>query len=348
MAVDVGYPTNAELTEIQRDKMLRLVADRPIFQEFPIVTADAGLVMWEQADNMTGLQQARGLNGEPPKVQKTGMSRFQMQPGVYGEFIPIDEVELTLRRQYGTFASPIDITDLVLEVQDLLLQRRLDRIESLLWTMAITGTISVPGPNGAVVEVDSFALQTFAAGTPWTTIATATPLANLRAMQLLARGHSVNFGAAAKIYMNRITSNSLLNNQNANDVAGRRTGGFGTFNSIQELNTLFTMDDLPNVVVYDEGYLLDGSVISAPPYGTFTPFIPNGTAVLIGKRPAGQNAGQYKMTRNANNPGLAPGPYMKVIDNGDRAVPRNISVHDGHNGGAAFIYPTAIVSVSGL
>jgi hypothetical protein len=49
------------------------------------------------------------------------------------------------------------------------------------------------------------------------------------------------------------------------------------------------------------------------------------------------------MVRNANNPGLAPGAYMKIVDNGDRAVPRLIQVHDGHNGGPALLYPSAIV-----
>lgn len=345
---DVIYPSSAELSEIMQDKLPRLVENRPIFKDFPIVNADAALVMWEQLDSFTGLQQVRGLNAEFPKVQKVGAKRYQMQPGVYGEYIPIDEIELTLRRQYGTFASPINITDLVMEAQDLLLQRRLDRIEAILWTLLTTGTFSVPGPDGAILHTDSFALQTYAAATPWSTFATATPLANLHAIQLLARGHSVNFGAAAKIYMNRVTANNLLANTNATDVSGRRTGGFGTFNSIQEMNTLFTMDDLPNVVVYDEGYLVDGSVISAPPYGTFTPFIPNGVAVVVGQRAGNANVGQYKMTRNANNPGLSPGAIMKVIDLGEVQLPREIKVFDGHNGGPAIQYPTAVVSVSGL
>ena len=48
------------------------------------------------------------------------------------------------------------------------------------------------------------------------------------------------------------------------------------------------------------------------------------------------------MIRNANNPDMAPGAYMKVIDNGERAVPRSIQVHDGWNGGIEFFYPSAI------
>jgi hypothetical protein len=47
------------------------------------------------------------------------------------------------------------------------------------------------------------------------------------------------------------------------------------------------------------------------------------------------------MTRNANNPGAAPGAYQKVVDNTDD-VPRTVIVHDGHNGGPVVYYPSAI------
>jgi hypothetical protein len=49
------------------------------------------------------------------------------------------------------------------------------------------------------------------------------------------------------------------------------------------------------------------------------------------------------MVRNANNPGMAPGAYTKIVDNGSTDVPRNIVVHEGHNGGPVLFYGTAIV-----
>src|SRR5690242_18738692 len=123
MATDLLYPTNAELTQIAQDRLPRLIEQRPVFRFFPITTPDAALVMWEQIDNYKGLQQVRGLNGQPPKVIKTGGKRYQMQPGVYGEYEPIDETEMTLRRQWGSYNAPVDITDLVLETQKKLLVR---------------------------------------------------------------------------------------------------------------------------------------------------------------------------------------------------------------------------------
>jgi hypothetical protein len=138
--------------------------------------------------------------------------------------------------------------------------------------------------------------------------------------------------------MNRKTSNRMLANTNAADLYGRRTAGLGTFNSLDQVNQLLAGDDLPNIVVYDEGYL-DSS-------GTFQPYIADNKVVVVGKRPAGQSLGAYRYTRNANNPDLAPGAYMKIIDTAERSVPRTIEVHDGHNGGCVLYFPSAIVIMS--
>lgn len=416
MANSYILPTAASLQQIAQDKLPRLTAARPIFADFPFDNSDYAEVMWEQKDNYVGLQQARGLNGDPPKVQRVGGKRYSMAPGVYGEWAPIDERELTTRRAWGSFNAPIDARDLVMDAQDQLLERRLDRMESIIWTLLAYGIFSVPGPTGAILHTDSYTTQQFTAAVSWATAASSTPLADLRSIKLLARGHSVSFGTDAKLYVNQKTSNNLLNNQNQSDLAGRRTGGFGTFNSVAQINELFTMDNLPNIIEYDEGYLVEGGIATAAigtagsgytngtytaqgftggggtgaqatvvvsggaitsvtmtSYGSgytssptlsltgmgsgtgasvtgnvstpFTPFIPDNTGILIGRRPLGQVVGEIKMTRNANNPGMAPGPYMKVIDNsqGNGRPPANIEVHDGWNGGPALYFPSAIV-----
>lgn len=335
---DLVYPTSSELEQIAQTKMPRLMADRPVFDIFPTTDSDNYLLLWEQKDNYLGLSQVRGLNGMPARVNKVGAKRWQMQPGVYGEFIIIDEVELTTRRQWGSYGNPIDISDLVMDAQDQLLQRRLDRIEYQIWTLLVSGTFSVSGPDGAVMHTDSYTTQTFAASPGWGTIATATPLADFRAVQLKSRGYSVNFGGGSIAYANRKTTNNLLSNTNAADLYGRRTQGLGTFNSLDQVNQLFLGDDLPKVIPYDEGYL-DSS-------GTFQPFIPDNKVIVIGKRPAGQTLGEYRYTRNANNSDLGPGAYQKVIDNGERHVPRLIEVHDGHNGGTVIFFPSAVVIMS--
>jgi hypothetical protein len=294
---------------------------------------DSHLLEWEQRDNYLGLQQVRGLNGEPNRVKPIGGKAYQMKPGVYGEYALIDEDQLTQRRQWGSFGSPINIEDLVMEKQNQLLVRRLDRIEKMLWDLLVTGTFSVA--DGAMtLHTDTYTEQTYSAGVAWGTAATSTPLADLRAVQLKARGLSVNFGVNARLYMNRVTLNQVLNNTNAADLGGRRVAGFQTINGPQALTQILAAEDLPSFVVYDEGYYDDA--------GVFQLFIPNNKAVLVGSRRDGDPVGEYRYTRNANNMDLAPGPYMRVIDDPDQ-IPRSIQVHDGHNGGPVMFHPAAIV-----
>jgi hypothetical protein len=333
---EYGFPTSAELNEIAQDLLPRLEADRPVFSIMPIETPDAFLVMWEQEDSYTGLQQVRGLNGMPPKVARVGVKRFQMQPGIYGEHIPVDEIELTVRRTPGTWGTPIDISDIVMRLQRQLLVRRLDRIELICWTLLTTGTFSVSGPLGQVLHTDSFALQTFTSSVPWGTVATATPLADFRAVQLLGRGHSVRFDQAARAFMNRVTMNRVLSNLNSADLFGRRSAGLSTINTLAGVNELLLGEGLPTIVPYDQGYLNDS--------GTFVPYLADGLVVVVGARTDGAPIGSYQMVRNANNPDLGPGAYMKVIDKNE--VPRAIEVHDGHNGGPCLTFPSAIVRMT--
>src|SRR5215218_8954200 len=125
-----NYPATAEMILIAREKELRLTEDRPIFDVFPTRDVQAWEIVWEQLDAYGGLQAARGLNGQPGRVRPVGAKRYIAEPAVYGEWMEIDERELTMRRPWGTYANagPIDIEDLVMDRQDQLLTRRLDRI----------------------------------------------------------------------------------------------------------------------------------------------------------------------------------------------------------------------------
>jgi hypothetical protein len=301
----------------------------------PIVTVDAYLLEWDQLDNYVGLQQVRGLDGQPGNVLSVGGVRFRATPGVYGEFMTIDELELTTRRQFGTFATPVNISDLVMQKQDQLLSRRIDRIRYIGWTLLSTGTFSVSNANG-VIHTDTYALQTYDAST-WATVATATPLADMRAVQLLGRGKGVSFGVGAVAIMNRVTFNRMISNTNSADLAGRRTAGLSlaTVLSLADTNALLAGEDLPRVVIYDDGYLNDA--------GAFVPFIADNKVIVVGQRQAGQIIADYAMTRNANNPNLEPGAYMKVLDHGEDRVPRMIEIHDGHNGGPRIYHPGSVV-----
>lgn len=338
MTTNYVYPTSYELMMIERDKIPRLTQNRPIFEILPLKNIDSAILLWEQLDNIIGLQQVRGLNGSPLGVNALGGKQYYGQPGVYGEFATVDEEQLTLRRQWGSYNKPVDISDLVMEKQDQLLERRLNRVEYNGWTLLATGVFTALGRVGQVLHTDTYTTQNYSILVPWSTVASATPLADLRAIQILGRGHSVNFGRQAKAYMNQTTFNYFISNTNANDLGSKRTYGLASITGLDDVNRILTGDNLPNIVIYDEGYFDDA--------GAFQLYIPNKTVIIVGVRQTGVPIGNYEFTRNANNPDLAPGPYMRVIDNLERELPRKIEIHDGHNGGPVLYHPSSIVKAT--
>lgn len=332
------YPSNAELMAIQQDFLPTLTLNDLSFQLMPLVPHDAAYVEWEQRDNFTGLQQVRGIEAEPPSVPNIGWKRWKMEAGVYGEWDHISEKAIIERRTPGTYNLPIAIDDLVVEKQDYLLSRRIDRLRWIIWTLFTTGSFSCVGPNGNVLHAGQFRVQTATSSPAWTSHDTATPLADLLALLLKFRGISAAFGPNGAMIMNRATANHLLLNNNAADL-GKARGQYGsTLFNIDLVNEVLVSNGLPRLVVYEAGYYPDGG-------GAFIPFIPDGKVVLVGERPNGEALGEFQMTRNAANPNGAPGAYTYVSDSLDsgRPVPRRIRVDDGFNGGPALTFPSLII-----
>lgn len=336
------YPEPTELMEIEQELLPRLTEDDPVFDEFPIREANTTRLRWEQMDNFQGLQQVRGYNGQPRVVKLPGAKEYDYEPGVYGEFVTLNEKEVTERRALGTWDQPVSIDDLTGRAQQLLLQRRLDRIRYILWTLITAGVFSVANDKGQVFHTDVYPVRTYTTIAPWgpsqAQMAAALPTQDIRAIQLLSRGQSVDFGSGAKIYMNQTTANWLLSNQNPNDFFGRRVGGGNTTNSLTDINAILAGNNIPQVVIYDRHYIDESGVVQL--------FIPTGKAVLVGRRTNGAALGEYRMTRNFVNPNLEPGAYTRVVDRREYEVPGGIDVHDGHNGGPVIFFPGAVVVIT--
>jgi hypothetical protein len=338
MALTLTYPTSAELSQIDQNLLPQLVNNDPIFELFPIRQTTSHLVIWEQRDDYFGLQQVRGFNNDPPSVPPTGWTRYQMSPSAYGEWDAIDELEIISRAAPGTFNVPISIDDLVMERQQKLMTRQVNRQRWILWTLLTTGTFQVLDVKGVVVHADSYIPQVFNASVTWATVATATPLADLRNVQLLHRGYSVAFDETSLAYMNRKTWNNFISNTNANDLGGRKGVGLQSLQSVGEVNSLLTRDGLPNIRIYDEGYKNDSKV--------WVPWIPDNKALVVGRRLNNAALGAFLLTRSASNPDMSSAPYLRVVDKGANdlsAPPRRIEVHRGCNGGPALYYPSAVV-----
>jgi hypothetical protein len=340
------YPNNFQLTQIDQNLLPVYELQDPIFKMFPVRTKDTAHVIWEQKDDYTGVMQIRGYDGEFPMVQTVGINRFTINPGIYGEGMPITEQELTERRGFGQISQPISIADLVQDRHLHLMTRHWNRMSQITWTLLATGTYSVINDvTNSLGIIDAYQPQSYTSGTPWSTTATATPLADYRAVQLLHRGHSVSFGSKATAFQNLATWNAMIANSNTADLGGRRSTGLETIEGVAQYSALALKDNLPMVEIWDEGYKSDG-ITDNYTSGTFTTFIPDGAVIIIGKRTNGAPVGEFQLTRNAQNPDVSPGYFVKVTDSmatEHGRPPRKIEVFRGFNGGPQISYGSAIV-----
>lgn len=348
------YPNAFEQYEVNADLVNRAKEGRIGLQLFPDAPKDVFEVRWWQKDNAYGLMQIRGLDGRPAYVERLGMNQFVHKPGVYGEYTTITETELLTRAAPLTPNQMMDVTALTTDATNLLAQRQEDRKEANVWTLIGTGTLSIngPGPQGPPLYSVTFPIQTYIAPVSWATLSTAAPIVNLQTIQQKAVGHGTKFDATSTMYMNQVTANRLINNSNTADFGGRRDSFGATINNIEGFASYFQAQNLPKLVVYDEGYQnqqVAGPISNAATQ--FTKFISDGLVIIVGKRPNNEPLGHVHICPSANNPGNAAGPYSFIKNyglgiNAPKEVPARLEVHAGWSGGLALEYPSGVVAMS--
>ena len=247
----------------------------------------------------------------------------------------------------------MSIDDLVMDRFSARMGKDAIRQEWEIW-QCLQGSLAI-NENGVVIA-EAFPIQSFTPTVPWDTSATATPLKDLNAIKLLFRGTGAS-AQGAVIKLNQATFNKLLENTNANDLRGFNVENFrsATFD-IDQFNKLLAARGLPIFEVYDEGYLDDAAL--------FQPYIPNGRAICVGKRAAGQPVGNYILTptlhrQNGGQP--APGFFAFITVNGapspmgttsvdlatlGAAGNPKIAVTSGFYGGPVLYYPRSIVKIN--
>lgn len=340
MPAQYAYPTAYELRRIEQDLLPTLTEDDPAFDMFPITTIDAPKILWEQRDNPYGLMPARSINATAQFIQLLGGNRFEMDPGRYSAYTMLPESVIEQMRDYGVYHEPMNLEEHVMVAQDRLLDIRLKRMRWIIWTLITSGAYTIFAPNGGIVETNTYPFQSLVTAVPWTNLNNSTPLADMRYAKTLQTGHSIRFDRASKAFCNFNTMNAMLANNNQADLGGKRRDVGATFNSLENVNEVFTANDLPAIEAYQEGYY-DAS-------GTFQLYIPNNIVVMVGRRTNGETVGEFQMTRNAANADAAPGPYTFVTDSIQTGVPvpRTVRVDDGFNGGVAMWYPNAVIIIN--
>lgn len=333
------YVTNAELTQIEKVYIDQVNLDDPIFQMFPIQNSDYWNIIWRQEDFATGVMQFRGLNGAPQHVAPLGMSEFQMSPGVYGEFQTIDESQMKRRAMNRSFNERVAINDLIMRVKDQIRTRRFNRMRKILWDLVCQGYFITLGPTGAIAHADSWnqKVVTSGGGIPYSTLATATPFADLLSLPIYARGYSVNFGSGAVAYGNIKTVNNIVNNQNPADLGGKKIAGGSTINSLKDINTVFENQGLATVKVWEGGYYDDTK--------TWQTNIPDSTLIVFGKRTDGAKLGSFEITTGSDGGSSLVSKVISRMGPSD-SPPDRIEIHEGFDGGPTLKYPNGILRIA--
>lgn len=343
MAIAYSWPTTQEIHEIEQEVLPKLEDDRssPFLSAFPDKPHDATTIRWVQQDNMTGVMNFRGYGGNPQRVTPVGASMFEAKPGAYGDFMTIEEQELTERARYAMFGVPVDVSDLTGRCLKQLLNRRIALKEKMISDFVMAGTYSIPDPQrpGETIFTDTWTPITFSASVPWATVATATPMSDIMAMKQLLFGKGSIVDSASTLYVNTNTANNVVKNRNASDISGLRLQyGQTVTNDLNGVNVILRGLGLPQIAIYDGFYLLDAGTRK----GTATRFLADAKVLLLGRRPSGVPLGEFAITRNMQTGGQ-PQTYTKVIDKTPFQVPGVIEVHHGFNGGPLIEYPNSLV-----
>lgn len=339
------YPTNAELNELQRLMLPRFAEGRLGLQLAPTRETDRAEIIFNTPDIFRGMQQWRGLDKPTPSVP-INYNHWgvwcKLTPGYWGEHEKVTEELLTIAAsRHSLCAEPIDLFEVISELQGLLMERRYNRVEFNIWQGFIWGSYEALNHQGKVVQEATFNINKVAVSTPWADADNSTPLMDIRCMQLLQRGTSTSFGSCARVYMNQVTVNCLLRNRNTWDLGKHGVSACCDPFTLDRVNEILLANNLPTIEVYEGGFYDDA--------GGFHTYIPDGRFVIVGCRPGGVPIARYWLTRNAvdcvNATGVGSGFVQRLLDNCNIEIPRQIKLYDLHNGGLGIHYPHAVISV---
>lgn len=306
-------------------------------------------VQWDERDHDRGLT-APHVMGTDPKVDKRqGHKTRSYTPIPFKETDLLKEDEILRARQLGTMAGTLHVAEEIGKIVRDRWVKTLGRMEKLRWD-TLRGAIAIDENDVKVNE--TFAVQTHTPLVDWDTVATARPLADFNALKLKFR----KTGASAQgaiAYMNQVTANWLLENQNANDIKGFQNSNFVQLPySVEELNKVLSIRGLPTIVVYDEGWVDESD--------NLTQFIPDGEVIVVGKRKKGQKVGDFMATpslHRSKNGQPAPGYFSIIEVNGQpservgaisldqlgMAKNPKVEITGGIYGGTRLIYPKSVI-----
>lgn len=352
MPATYTFLESAVYNRIAPDLVQTQANDNPIFQKFPIRQLNAARLRWSIKENYRGLMNLRGYDGAPTRVLRPGENLYEVNPGVFGEFGQLDEMELTERARSlpMDMTVPIDVSDMVTEWQAVLTTRLVQRMCQMAWGVALMHNLTILFPQGGPGFTESFPGQTMTVAVLWSDPMNSTPIHDLRQLQFVyGRGTSNDFQQKAEAWMNGRTAQYIMQNRNPADAGGIR-GDLGAtiFNSVDEFNKILLASGAPKICIFDGSPQMDTAPNTPFVNNNYAMYIPDGVVWVCAARPGGDLPGAFLYTRHMVNGGGTQ-PYAFVDDytksEPHPQVPPKIIIQQGFNGGPVQERPTQTVTM---
>lgn len=343
------FPTNFQLDLLEQEIVIDPAAFIGIGRLAPVREFLTQRVQWEQIDSERGMTAPHNMETDPRIDKRPGSVLREYDPIAFKESDLVKEKELLRAREIGTISNVVSLDRLIARIVSARKLKTWVRMETCVWAM-LGGALAIDENGVKVSEV--FPVQTFATTVPWATHATATPLLDLMTACLQFRGTGAS-GQGGVVYANQTDLNHLLQNKNDDDLWGFRGTNFVSQTySLQQVNDILSARGLPTIELYDQGYIAAN--------GTWTPFIPNGHPILLGRRvQKNQVIANFATTPSMHrrvNGIWAPG-YFSILEVnggpntgsvaeglGDAANP-NLKVTGGIYGGPILWYPLSVIAM---
>ncbi|NMB82927.1 MAG: hypothetical protein GYA14_14035 [Ignavibacteria bacterium] len=298
----------------------------------PIKEYNRDEVWYRVYDSPTGLMLPADPDAPAPKIAPKGMSEESFKGYNFKEAKIFGAKDINYLQQ----CTPDLRDEYLINAIDQLIVRAKTRIEQMIWS-AFTGTLSVTG-NG-LNYTKAYPVQTATTTASWKT-ATTNILADLviNAKKIKAYG-----GQCKYIVMNSTTfANTFGINNYFQDKM--KYGGF-----LYEIGTITQIiQQKPElqgtqIVIYDEGYIPDGS-------SSVTLFVPDDVVFYIGGS-TNFGLGEFQLVRDPNSVALGgeakPGFWDRSIEHTE-SDPYGVEVLYGFTGAPAIVFPKWVVYDSNI
>jgi hypothetical protein len=350
MSLLLTFPTNAELNEVVQE----YVADTENFtgaQILPETDTYAQKIQWDERDRDRGATAPHVMGTDPKLDTRQGSKTHEFDPIPFKETDLLKEDEILKARELGTINNTLDLGREIARIAKNRLDKTRIRVEMMRW-QALKGSLTI-NENGVKIS-ETFPVQSHSPLVDWDNLSTATPLRDFNALKLKFRGTGAS-ARGAKAYMNQVTVNWLLENQNEADLKGFQNSNFTNLAySVDELNKIFSGRGLPEIIVNEDFWIDENDQEQL--------FLGDGEVVVVGQRMGGQKVGDVQRTPSLHldkNGRPAPGYFSIIEVNGQpsdvvgsvsmgqlgKSKNPKVEITGGVYCGARLIYPRSVIKM---